>query len=225
MRRVALSHSTLPLAVSAILIFFGATLTSAQTSDAAAGKTPDPASSATSESAIRGFFPVTLTKPLDSKKLKNGDTVVCEIAGTLHLHGMLISSGSKVIGHVTQAQARSKGDSQSSLAMVFDKLEIAKGQEIPLNGTLQAIAPSLGNSGPVSFALGTSGNSGAGGAAPPNAAPQDFPAGNSAHPLLNSESKGVLGFHNLQMGDDSVITSPGKEVKLDAGTQMMIRVQ
>jgi hypothetical protein len=44
---------------------------------------------------------------------------------------MLIPSGTKVIGHVTQAQARSKGDPQSSLAIVFDKFEVAKDEDIP----------------------------------------------------------------------------------------------
>jgi hypothetical protein len=41
--------------------------------------------------------------------------------------------------------------------------------------------------------------------------------------MLTSESKGVLGFKNLEMNSDSVLTSSGKEVKLDSGTQMLIQ--
>jgi hypothetical protein len=36
---------------------------------------------------------------------------------------------------------------------------------------------------------------------------------------------GVLGIRNLQMDKDSVLTSSNKEVKLDSGTQMMIRAE
>ncbi len=187
-----------------------------------AGITQEQESSA---SKMHGVFLVTLVKPLDSKKLKAGDPVVVQVAGTLRFpSGALVSSGTKVLGHVTQAQARSKGDQQSSLAMVFDKIEMS-GKEVPIQGVLEAIAPSLGDSGGVNYAIGTSGNSGAGGAAPPMQTAKDLPAGSNVHPLLNSQSKGVLGFHDLQMGDNAVLTSQAKEIKLDSGTQMMIRVE
>ncbi|HUK43381.1 MAG TPA: hypothetical protein VLW48_02950 [Candidatus Bathyarchaeia archaeon] len=184
-----------------------------------------PQEQTSSASSMHGVFPVTLVKALDSKKLKEGDPVLGQLAGTVRLpSGVLVSSGTKVVGHVTQAQARSKGDPRSSLAMVFDKIEMS-GKEVPIKGALAAIAPSLGDSGPANYAIGTSGNSGAGGAAPPMQTAKDLQAGSNVHPLLNSQSKGVLGFHDLQMGDDSVLTTKGKEVKLDSGTQMMIRVE
>jgi type IV secretory pathway VirB10-like protein len=86
---------------------------------------------------LREHFPL-------RKKLKDGDTVVCTTVSALHSgSGMMIPSGSKVIGHITQAEARSKGDSQSSLAMVFDKIQMPNGTAIPMKGTLQAIGPSL----------------------------------------------------------------------------------
>lgn len=185
-----------------------------------------PQQAESSASKMHGVFAVTLAKPLDSKKLKEGDPVVGQLAGTLRLaSGVLISSGSGVLGHVTQAQARSKGESQSSLGLVFDKIEVSKGNEIPINGVLQAIAPSPSKEAPTNFAIGTSGNSGAGGAAPPVATPQNLPPSRNAHPVLNSQSKGVLGFHDLEMGENSVLTSNGKEIKLDSGTQMMVRVE
>jgi len=62
--------------------------------------------------------------------------------------------------------------------------------------------------------------------APPQPGVQGVPTGSGdTKALLTSQSNGVIGVKNLQMGDNSVITSPGKEVKLDAGTQMMIRAQ
>jgi len=177
-------------------------------------------------------FPVTLEKSLDSKKLKEGDPVTCVTAGTLHgRNGFLIPSGSKVIGHVTQAQARGKGDSNSTLGIAFDKI-IVKGNELAMTGNVQAIAPSLGSAGPNTGAaepasLGGGGSASAAGAgAGTTAAPTSSVRVSGAPtgtPLVTSTSTGVLGIKGLEMDKDGVITSPGKQVKLDNGTQMMIR--
>ncbi len=188
---------------------------------------------ANAPSTITGTIPALLSKPIDSKKAKDGDPVICQTAGTFHDQtGRMISSGTKVIGHVTQAQARSKGDAQSSLAIVFDKIELGKNEEVPIKGTIQALGPALDISGPgggggsFGTAMASKGSAGGGTTAPPQPGVQGFPAGSGGPTvLLNSESKGALGVKNLQLGDDSVITSPGKEVKLPEGTQMMIRAQ
>ena len=182
-------------------------------------------------SAITGTIPALLSKQLDSKKAKEGDPVICQTAGSFHDQtGRLISTGTKVIGHVTKAQARSKGDPESSLAIVFDKIELGKNEEVPINGTLQALGPALDISGPNSAAGYGSGpgaqrGGGAATTAPPPSGVQGFPTNSGTKVLLNSQSKGALGVKNLELGDNGVVTSPGKEVKLDAGTQMMIRAQ
>jgi hypothetical protein len=49
--------------------------------------------------------------------------------------------------------------------------------------------------------------------------------GTRSRPLLTAQSVGVLGIKNLRMGKDAVITTPGKEVKLDNGAQMLIRAE
>jgi hypothetical protein len=195
------------------------------------------ASAAASANAIKGAFPTSLAKSLDSKKLKDGDTVVCTTVSALHSgNGMMIPSGSKVIGHVTQAQARSKGDSDSSLAMVFDKIQVSGGKIIPMKGVLQAVGPSLGgNSGPDTGAAGGGTMPGHGGestmppptqgsVAGPNSGVHNVDA-TGPRAMLNSQSVGVLGIKNLQMDKDSVLTTTGKEVKLDNGTQMLIRAE
>ncbi len=185
---------------------------------------------ANAPSAITGSIPALLSKAIDSKKAKEGDPVICQTAGTVHDQtGRLITSGTRVIGHVTQAQARSKGDAQSSLAIMFDKVMVGKNEEIPIKGTLQAIGPALDISGPNSasgYSQGPGARQGGGAAttAPPQPGVQGFPIDSGTKALLTSQSKGALGVKNLQLGDDGVVTSPAKEVKLDAGTQMMIRV-
>jgi hypothetical protein len=184
------------------------------------------------EDAIRGVFPSILVKPLDSKKLKQGDQVVCQTTAVLHTrNGMVIPNRSKVLGQVTQATARSKGDSESSLAIAFDKIQLPNGKDVPFKGVLQAVAPSLGgNSGPDTGAAGPgtlpTGN-GRGGDTSTMPAPMSTRVPDTAgvHPLITSQSSGVLGIPNLQMDKDSVLTSSGKDVKLESGTQMLIRAE
>jgi len=191
---------------------------------------------AAGDSMLRGAFPTTLFKPLDSKKLKDGDQVVLQTSAPIRSSKMLLPSGSKVYGHITQSQARSKGDSQSSLAMVFDKIEVAKGRDLPMKGVLQAVAPALPGSAPDTSGMMGSGQMmpghgdsstmpNAGGVAGPNSGIHSIDAASGPHPILNNESQGVLGFKNLEMDKDHVLTSSGKEIKLDSGTQMMIRVE
>lgn len=199
-------------------------------SPAAAASSSQAAGAAASEGEIRGAFGVSLVRPLDSKKLKDGDQVICQTSGTLRSRsGLLIPSGTKVIGHVTQAKARSKGDSDSTLGMVFDKIEVSKEKEIPIKGILQAVGPSLGASGPETGAAGgggmMAGHGGESTMGAPAAGPGMQIGSTGSHPLLNSQSMGVLGIRNLQMDKDSVLTSSNKEVKLDSGTQMMIRAE
>jgi hypothetical protein len=220
MKQAAILRARLLPAIAAMCLLLGAALPySAKAQDQASSRSVTP---------MRGSFPAVLSKSIDSKKLKEGDTVVCQTFATLHAQsGALIPSGSKIIGHVTQSQARSKGDPQSSLAMVFDKIEVGKGEELPINGVLQAVAPSLGDTGPQAgpatpgTTLGGSGQASGGTVAPPTT----MQLGGGVHPMLNSQSKGVLGFKNIEMDDNHVITSTGKEVKLDNGTQMMIRAE
>jgi hypothetical protein len=218
------------LCVSAVLAVLSVSFCLAQdATPQAAGTQGASAQAAPSnpDNEIKGSFPVKLEKALDSKKLKEGDTVVCQTVSALHSRsGLMIPSGAKVIGHVTQAQARSKGDSDSTLAIAFDKIEYAKGESIPMKGTLQAVGPSLG--GP---ALDTSAGQpqlasrgGNGSNAPPSGSMQVGGPG-SGTPILRADSKGVLGVKNLQMNDSGVLTSAGKEVRLDNGMQIMINAE
>jgi hypothetical protein len=172
-------------------------------------------------------FSVTLDRNLDSKKVKEGDSVTGVTAGTIHgRSGFLIPSGSKVIGHVTKAEARSNGGSESALGLAFDKIEVSKQHEIPIKGVLQAVAPTLGSAGPYMGAeqpqLASKG--GAGSSAAPTSSMKVSGAANGAAVLIPS-SQGVLGIKDLQMDANGLLTSSGKEVKLEHGSQLMIRAE
>jgi hypothetical protein len=82
-----------------------------------------------------------LTSPIDSKKAKPGDPVAARTTEPGKSNGKtVIPKGSKLVGHVTQASARAKGDSESALGIVFDKAILKNGQEVPLNVAIQALA-------------------------------------------------------------------------------------
>jgi hypothetical protein len=78
---------------------------------------------------------------LDSKKAKAGDTVMGQITEAVKEDGKtVIPKGAKLVGHVTQASARAKGDAESALAIQFDKVVLKNGPEIPLSVWIRAIA-------------------------------------------------------------------------------------
>lgn len=83
-----------------------------------------------------------LARPVDVKKNKPGDTVMARTTEDVKSDGrVVIPKGSKLIGHVTRAQARAKGESESSLGIVFDRAILRKsGQEVPVHAVIQALA-------------------------------------------------------------------------------------
>jgi len=86
-------------------------------------------------------FNAELNSPVDSKKCKPGDTVNARTTEAVKAEGKtVIPKGSKLVGHVTQASARAKGEAESSLGIVFDKAILKNGQEIPLSVAIQALA-------------------------------------------------------------------------------------
>src|ERR1700681_1996538 len=117
--------------------------TQAQTSGNASASTSASTQNGQANAALASgtAFNAALSSPIDSKKCKPGDPVNAHSTEAVKSEGkMVIPKGSKLVGHVTQASARGKGESESSLGIVFDKAILKNGQEIPLNAGIQAIA-------------------------------------------------------------------------------------
>ena len=220
-----------------------------------------------------------LTKSLDSKKVKEGDEVTAKTTQAVKGTGeATIPKGSKLIGHVTKASSRAKGDSESSLGILFDRAEIGKGRAVPIHAVIQALASARQNTsaamdmggeqpgempgpgypsgagasssnggvvggtvngaghtvGNTAGAVGqTAGNIGGGavGAAEGGVNQTTEAAGATMNSTLNANSRGAIGLpgYTLQAvsgasTQGSVIESTGKNVKLDSGTQMVLRV-
>ena len=110
--------------------------------NANAQQSPLMASQTAGQKVISAEIPVLLAKSIDSKKLKAGDEVDGKTATILHLtDGSVISRGAKVVGHVTQAKARSSGDAESALGIVFDKIDLPDGKDLAITAVIQAVAP------------------------------------------------------------------------------------
>src|SRR5690349_5632091 len=94
-----------------------------------------------------------LTKSLDAKKAKPGDEVDAKLTQDVKENGkVVLHKGSKLVGHVTEAQAKSKENAESKLGVVFDKAVLKGGEEMAFNGVIQAVAP------PVQGALSVAGD-------------------------------------------------------------------
>jgi hypothetical protein len=201
-------------------------------------------------------IPVQLSKTVDAKKAKTGDEVVATVTQDLkNVRGdVLVPKDTKVIGHVTEAQARNKEQKQSELGIAFDHAEI-KGDQMQLPMSIQAvIAPPSDNpnaSGPEqpssapsqspNTSTGSSRQQGMGGSsttapqqgqaqAPPDTeAPSGSQAG--ARPPITGNTQGVIGISNLNLESasqnqqqGSVLTSEKNNVKIEKGTLMLLRV-
>jgi hypothetical protein len=104
-----------------------------------------------------------LSSPIDSKKCKPGDPVNAHSTEAVKSEGKtVIPKGAKLVGHVTQASARAKGESESSLGIVFDKAILKNGQEIPLNAGIQALASAQSSASAAGSDMDTMGASAAG---------------------------------------------------------------
>lgn len=227
-------------------------------------------------------IPARLSKSIDSKKAKAGDKVEAKTAADIvHQGKVVIPRNSKLLGHITEAQAKGSGAAESRLGIVFDQLVTKKNGTIPLQANIQAIGAAvfhntasagsmdMGSSGGYSGgASGSAGSSGGGalggvgstvggaagtvggiaGGASDTAAGTVGGVGSTVgsatsgtvaaagstvgvHGTLNSNSTGVVGLKDLQLNSAtdanagaSVVTSSGKSVKLDSGSQLMLNV-
>ena len=220
-------------------------------------------------------FEAALDKPLDAKKNKEGDKVFAHTTQAVKQDGqVVIPKGSKLIGHVTQAKARAKGESESALGIVFDQAVLKNGQEIPVNLAIQAVASAQaaassslsegdafgtasgmgsgrasssggvlssagstvgGTAGAVTNTAGAVGSTvggTAGATANTAASATGATAGGNLAGSLTSSSTGVIGLQGLSLNSElsnatqgSLIVSSTKNVHLDSGTRMLLRVQ
>lgn len=209
---------------------------------------------ATPRIAPGSVIPVQLTKTIDAKKAKPGDEVVATVTMDMKTAGgeVVVPKDTKVVGHVTEAKARSKEQKESQLGIAFDHA-VLKGSEMSLPMSIQAVIappsnnpnsaggspdqgapPSGGNSAPSPTAGRNGGAGSAGQTLPSSPAPNAVPTGSTqqgnAHPPISGNTQGVVGISNLKLepapsaAQGSVLSSEKNNVRVESGTMLLLKV-
>jgi hypothetical protein len=217
-----------------------------------------PAETASSEASLAGGTVINaeLNSSIDSKKAKPGEQITARTTEAVRSTDgrAILPKGTKLVGHVTQASARSNGQGEAMLAIQFDKAVVKDGQEVPLSVVIQAVAaPSreasaygsgterstMPGTAPTNTPSNNPSMSGSRGARPDTTTTQPYPSANphggpgdesdSAGPLP-ANMRGVYGLNGVRLsssanGEGTVLTSTAKNVHLDGGTRLLLTVQ
>jgi hypothetical protein len=86
-------------------------------------------------------IPVQLLKTVDAKKAKTGDQVEAKVTQDLKTENgvVIMPKDTKVVGHVTEAQARNKEQKESRVGIAFDHAVLKNGGNTELPMSIQAI--------------------------------------------------------------------------------------
>lgn len=170
------------------------------------------------------IIPARLTKTVDAKKVKTGDEIIATVPGDLKATNgqIVVPKDTKIIGHVTEAQARKKDQKESQLGIAFNQMTMKDGQQVQLPLSIQAVvAPPSRNAAPSgqepssgaspSGAPSTSGGGAPAGGGrnmggntsqsqgtsqPPEGAPTNTEASNP-NPPITENTRGVVGIPNV----------------------------
>jgi len=185
-------------------------------------------------------LPVSLTKTIDAKKAKTGDEVVAKVTQDMKNNAgeVIVAKDTKVVGHVTEAQARTKEQKESEVGIAFDRAVMKNGSEMQMPMSIQAIIGPQNNgeqnsqnnagggTGYGSAPGGTTSNSSTGraggmaGSAPPStpspsagaSAPSDAQTAQTARPPITAETKGVVGISDLKLSSTAPTANQGSVV-------------
>jgi hypothetical protein len=151
-----------------------------------------------------------LSHSVSAKKAKPGDLVKAALTQDVLAHGrIVIRRGSKLMGHVTETQVRTKDNQESRLGMVFDKAVLKGGQEIDFRADIRALAAGVQMSSvdvPDQMSPPSTGNRGT-----PTANPQPMGAGSvrgaTNGPGANTNTGGTAANAESQLALDRAATA------------------
>ena len=211
-----------------------------------------PALAQTGAPAVSTVFAV-LTKSAESKSASAGQELTLRTVSDVVVEGqVVIPKGSRLLGRITEVKVKGAGSAQSALSVVVDKAVTKEGAELPLQAIIAAVAAPRDSSTDPDPTYGmlhssepkmtgtapgrTPGPAGelpsgsrGGGTAEVTAAERQ--AGEREPLLLKEDSQGAVGYEGLTLSWQltepppvTVFSSKGKNVKLDAGAQMLLRM-
>ena len=198
-------------------------------------------------------IPVQLSKTVDAKKAKTGDEVAATVTIDLKTNSgdVLVPKDTRILGHVTEAQARNKDQEVSQLGIAFDQA-VVKGDRVQLPMSIQAVIVPLpanpatpdgggapGGGGPTSTSP-MAGRAPLSGSNPASQPQSNYPSAegssasqpqSSARPPINGNTQGVIGMPDVKLettaqnaAQGSVMTSEKNNIKIERGTMMLLRV-
>ena len=194
-----------------------------------------------------------LTNTLESGTATNGQQLILRTVSDVVVdREIVIPKGSKVLGHITQVITKGKSGSQSALAIVIDKAVVKDGAEIPVQAIIAAVAaprdgslsddPTYGmmhSNEPKMTGSASAGSLAGTGTLSPSSKASSTAAvatadvkGRMDEPfLLNENSQGAVGYEGLSLSWSlaspppfTVFASKRKNLKLETGTQMLLRM-
>jgi hypothetical protein len=197
--------------------------------DPAQNAQPAPLNTQSPRVAPGSVIPVQLTKGIDAKKTKPGDEVDARVTQDMKTGNgdLVIAKDTKVVGHVTEAQARTKDQKESQIGIAFDHAVTKDGSVVSLPMSIQAIISpqalnpnrgtndSYASQSPTSEAGGAptsgggraSGSGMGGGMTQPRPSNDRTPSENSASgssggtsaPQITANTQGVVGISDMKL--------------------------
>lgn len=195
-----------------------------------------------------------LQSALDVRKAAVGDKVVLKTTRAIKENGQtLVPKGSRLIGHVTEVQRRSKENNASRLGLVFDRLESGDlSSEINASITSITRAAAAGNTGAAEADIFGSSNASARGSGPAssggtllggvtstvstalNTGVQTVGgvAGTAGHTLGSSVDSATKTINGIQISNaingsahsGSTLEAAGRDLRLEKGTAIQLQV-
>jgi hypothetical protein len=171
-------------------------------------------------------IPVRLTSTVDARKAKAGDKIEARITQDLTARSgeLLVPQDTKVVGHITEVQARTKEQKESQVGIAFDHAVMKDGSAVSLPMSIQAIVAlqilSAGNNSddeeagpptaaPSPGALPQSGRSSGIGTRAASPAPSSVPVGgeppasastgNLDRRSITANTQGIVGIPDLRL--------------------------
>jgi hypothetical protein len=158
--------------------------------------------------------PVTgeLVNKLDSKSAKQGDSIVVKTKEDLKFPGGTdLPKGSKLVGHITNVQARVDGKENSQIAIQFDHVELKDGQNMAIESVIKSVSPASDGSNEMGSTVpGSYGSSSPGGQGTPEGTTPSAPGmtgSNGTNP--NNNRPGLASNTTAQPGATNQTTNSG----------------
>jgi hypothetical protein len=216
--------------------------------DAKKANVPDPV---IAPFCVGTAFNATLVTPLDASRNKAGDPVTAETSEAVtYERTVIFPKGTKIYGHLVRASSSHSGKG-SALFVQFDKAILKNGQQVMMNAGIQALvagrAPVSGDAtAPAGVGMPHQGFTPSDEYTPrdvsnPAVVPASQKTGSTSgsssqgsvtrQGMLTPDSQGALGSSDLKVytplseGSDGTVLLSGKNVRLDAGTKLLLVIQ